>query len=149
MVEKLPGSGLSSPHSPSEGGAVLTSLLALFLCVPGPLTHCLEPDRKPGRPGPASERRPFLLLCDFLFRPAAILQAPGGPALIRVPACSRAVPEGCAGHGGPPQPQHPCQHGVGWRGWSGEREGRAGRWIPWQRGGGWGGGGLIRDEVRN
>lgn len=116
------------------GGAVLTSLLALFLCVLGPLTHCLEPDRKPGRPGPASERRPFLLLCDFLFRPAAILQAPGGPALIRVPACSRAVPEGCAGHGGPPTP--PYQHGVRWRGWGREREGRAGRRIPWQRGGG-------------
>lgn len=35
------------------------------------------------------------MLCDFLFRPAAILDAPGGPVLIRVPACSRAVPEGC------------------------------------------------------
>lgn len=35
------------------------------------------------------------MLCDFLFRPAAILHGPGGPVLIRVPACSRAVPEGC------------------------------------------------------
>lgn len=75
---------------------MLPSLLSLFLSVcPPSLAHCLEPDRKPGRPGPESERRPFLLLCDFLFRPAAILQAPGGPALIRVPACSRAVPEDC------------------------------------------------------
>lgn len=59
------------------------------------LVHCLEAERKPGRPGPASERSPFLLLCNFLFRPAAILDAPGGPVLIRVLACSRAVPEGC------------------------------------------------------
>lgn len=107
------------------GGAVLTSLLALFLCVLGPLTHCLEPDRKPGRPGPASERRPFLLLCDFLFRPAAILQAPGGPALIRVPACSRAVPEGCAGHGGPPHP-HTNMGSGGGDGVRRERGGRVG-----------------------
>ena len=84
------------PNSvPLRGRAVLPSLLSLVLsvCPPSP-AHCLEPDRKPGRPGPESERRLFLLLC-FLFRPAAILHAPGGPVLIRVPACSRAVPEVC------------------------------------------------------
>lgn len=70
-------------HCVCEGG--LCSVSSLSRAVP----HCLDPDRKP-------ERRLFLLLCDcFLFTPAAILHAPGGPDLIRVPACSRAVPEGC------------------------------------------------------
>lgn len=86
----------------SRGSCVVQSPLslsssppaALSVCPP-PLAHCLEPDRKPGRPGPESERRLFLLPCDcFLFRPEAILHAPGGPVLVRVPACSRAVPEG-------------------------------------------------------
>lgn len=59
------------------------------------LAHCL--DRKPGRLGPDSERMLFLLLCDcFLLTPLATLHAPGGPVFIRVPECSRAVPEGCA-----------------------------------------------------
>lgn len=78
-------------------GCVIQSPLSLFLSArPPSLAHCLDPDRKPERPAPESERRLFLLLCDcFLFTPAAILHAPGGPDLIRVPECSRAVPEGC------------------------------------------------------
>lgn len=79
------------------GGLCFKSPFSPFLSIcPPSLAHCLDPDRKPGRLGPESERRLFLLLCDcFLFTPAASLHAPGGPVLIRVPACSRAVPEGC------------------------------------------------------
>lgn len=89
---------LRDPTLVCKGGLCFpVSSLPLFLSVcPPSLAHCLDPDRKPGRPGPESERRLFLLLCDcFLFTPAASLHAPGGPVLIRVPACSRAVPEGC------------------------------------------------------
>lgn len=79
------------------GGLCFKSPFSPFLSIcPPSLAHCLDPDRKPGRLGPESERRLFLLLCDcFLFTPAASLHALGGPVLIRVPACSRAVPEGC------------------------------------------------------
>lgn len=87
VVEKFPG------NTASSGRAVLSSLLSHFS---PPLAHCLDPDRKSGRPGPESERKLFLLLCDcFLFILVAILHDPGGPVLIRVPTCSRAVPEGC------------------------------------------------------
>lgn len=103
----------------------LLSLFSLSVCPPS-LAHCLEPDRKPGRPGPESERRRlFLLLCDcFLFRPETILHAPGGPVFMRVPACSRAVPEGCVAGEFP-----------------GEKRGGRARRVEIPYGGGGGGGG--------
>lgn len=124
------------------GGGVLGGSLGSS-SDPFVLAHCLEAERKPGSPGPESERSPFLLLCDFLFRPAAILHGPGGPVLIRVPACSRAVPEGCvavqfqseSGRGGE-------RAGVGWGG--------VGVDPIWKGGGSRGGcGGSIRGERRS
>lgn len=121
--------------SPGEG-CVIQSPFSPFLSVcPPSLTHCLDPDRKPGRPGPDSESRLFLLLCDcFLFTPAASLHAPGGPVLIRVPACSRAVPEGCVAVGFPSEKVEGGLRGRG--GWvvvgpiwgRGQRKGSSPRW---------------------
>lgn len=83
----------AGPEGRAGGGAVSSiTLVSLrpFLNAPPLPAHCLVPDRKPGRPeraAPESERRLFLLLpACFLLTPAAILYAPGGPALIRVPA---------------------------------------------------------------
>lgn len=96
----------------------VSSLPLLLSVCPPSLAHCLDPDRKPGRPGPESERRLFLLLCDcFLFTPAAILHAPGGPVLIRVPACSRAVPEGCVATTVFPKWEEKGKSGRRWRVW--------------------------------
>lgn len=77
------------------------------------------------------------MLCDFLFRPAAILHGPGAPVLIRVPACSRAVPEGCAA--------------VQFQSESGKGEGRGGvGWgqIPYGRAGAAEEGAAVQSEVK-
>lgn len=82
------------------------------------------------------------MLCDFLFRLAAILHGPGGPVLIRVPACSRAVPEGCvavqfqseSGRGGEGRGQ----------GWGGVGWGQ----IPYGRAGAAEEGAAVQSEVK-